>query len=194
MFCVKLDNDRDSCKPAEHVIPPDRRPFEDLDPSRRRSKINDTILAANRHERFVDDLTGLPLDPELCRAARRKELDYFESKHVWVLKKISECKARTGRPPISVRWVETNKGDDQSPNIRSRLVAREMRLPGEEAVFAPTPPLETLRMVLSHAVTDFEGEEPKCFDPSSDQRQQVLLIDISRAYFNAPTGSQWQAA
>ena len=64
-------------------------------------------------------------------------------------------------PPITVRWVETNKGDDQCPNIRSRLVAREMRLPGEEAVFAPTPPLETLRMVLSHAVTDFEGEAKK---------------------------------
>ena len=89
-----------------------------------------------------------------------------------------------------MRWVETNKGDDQSPNIRSRLVAREMRLPGEEAGFAPTPPLETLRMVLSHAVTDFDGEKRKCFDPGSDQRQQVLLIGISRAYFNAPTSDE----
>ena len=84
----------------------------------------------------------------------------------------------------------TNKGDDRNPNIRSRLVAREMRLPGEEAVFAPTPPLETLRMVLSHAVTDFEGEPRKIYDPCSEQRQQVLLIDISRAYFNAPTSDE----
>ena len=184
---IKPDNDGENRKPDGNVITPDRRPHEDLDPSRRRSKINEAILNMNRHERFVDDLTGLPLDPDLCRAARRKELDYFESKHVWVLKKVSECRSRTGRPPITVRWVETNKGDDQCPNIRSRLVAREMRLPGEEAVFAPTPPLETLRMVLSHAVTDFEGEAKKVYDPKSEHRQQVLLIDISRAYFNAPT-------
>ena len=85
------------------------------------------------------------------------------------MRKISECRSRTGRPPISVRWVETNKGDDKCPNIRSRLVAREMRLPGEEAVFAPTPPLETLRMVLSYAVTDFDGEPKKVFDPNSEQ-------------------------
>ena len=25
-------------------------------------------------DRFVDDLTGLPLDPDLCRAARAKEI------------------------------------------------------------------------------------------------------------------------
>ena len=43
LLCVKPDNDRDNCKPAEHVITPDRRPFEDMDPSRRRSKINDAI-------------------------------------------------------------------------------------------------------------------------------------------------------
>ena len=160
------------------------------DPSRGRSKTNQVLLSYSRHERFVDDLTGLPLDPELCKAARRKELGYFEFKHVWVLCKISECRSRTGCPPIRMRWVETNKGDDKNPNIRSRFVAREMRLPGEEAVFAPNPHTETLRMVLSHAVTDLDGEPPKVFDPNSEHRQQVLLIDISRAYFNAPTSDE----
>ena len=37
----------------------------------------------SRHERFVDDITGQPLDPELCRAARRAELDYFASTGLW---------------------------------------------------------------------------------------------------------------
>ena len=37
------------------------------------------ILAAWQGGRdFVDDLTGLPLPPELCRAARRKEIDYLK--------------------------------------------------------------------------------------------------------------------
>ena len=33
-------------------------------------------------DRYIDDLTGLPLVPELCRAARAKELAYFKSKGV----------------------------------------------------------------------------------------------------------------
>ena len=76
------------------------------------------------HDRYVDDLTGLPLPPELCRAARQKELDYFRSKGVWEIKNVNEARAKMGRRPISVRWVETNKGDDENPNMRSRLVAR----------------------------------------------------------------------
>ena len=109
-----------------------------------RASENDGVFAAgvNRHERFVDDITGQPLDPELCRIARKKELDYFHSKGVWDMRRISEAWAKTGRPPITVRWVEVNKGDDEAPNYRSRLVAREIRMAGEDAIFAPTPPLE----------------------------------------------------
>ena len=88
----------------------------------------DGILQVGRHDRYVDDLTGQPLPPELCKAARKTELDYFNDKDVWTLRKVSEALRRTGKPPITVRWVETNKGDDQCPKIRSRLVAREIRL------------------------------------------------------------------
>ena len=143
------------------------------------------VLKVSRHERFVDDLTGQPLPPDLCRAARKLELDYFREKEVWAIRRVSEALRRTGRPPITVRWVEVNKGDDLNPNVRSRLVAREIRLPGEDAIFAPTPPLESLRMVLSHAATQFPGEKKKVWDPESPDRQMVYFMDISRAYFNA---------
>ena len=53
---------------------------------------------------------------------------------------------------------------------------------GEVAIFAPTPPLESLRMVSSYAVTDFPNEPRKVFDPASPEGSQVFLIDISRAY------------
>ena len=79
----------------------------------------------------------------------------------------------TGRPPISVRWVEVNKGDDDNPNYRSRLVAREIRMAGEDSIFAPTQPLESLRMVLSYATTDFPDEPKKIHDPRSPHRTQV---------------------
>ena len=79
---------------------------------------------------FVDDITGQPLDPILCRAARKKEMDYVKSKGLWAKRAVKECWERTRGPPVTVRWVEVNKGDDQNPNIRSRLVARQNPRPG----------------------------------------------------------------
>ena len=60
-----------------------------------------------------------------------------------------------------------------------------MRNHGDEAIFAPTPPLETLRTVLSLAMTKLPGQSEKCYDPVSEQRMHISLIDISRAYLNA---------
>jgi len=97
-----------------------------------------------------------------------------------------EAWERTGKPPIKVRWVDTNKGDDESPNYRSRLVAKDYRKKGEDAFFAPTPPLEALRAVLSLAATPslWMRNEPQW---TGDNRIQVSFVDISRAYFNART-------
>lgn len=137
---------------------------------------------------YRDDLTGQPLDLQLVREARQKELDFFEAKKVWTKRSVVEARRRTGKSPISVRWVDVNKGDDISPNIRSRLVARQIRQPGEEAIFAPTPPLEPLRTIISIAATEIEGRKTHVRDPLSDRRTQISAIEFSRAYFNASVG------
>ena len=93
----------------------------------------------DRHGRFVDDISGQFLDLELCRIARKKELGHFRSRGAW---------SKTGRPPITVRWVEVKKGNDDNLNYRSRLVAMEINMAGEDGIFAPSPPLELLWMVL----------------------------------------------
>ena len=156
-------------------------------PPRSATDLYGVLPVSNKNQRteFVDDLTGQPLPPELVREGRAKELAYFQSKEVWVQVPRSEAFNKTGRPPITVRWVNTNKGDHQNPNVRCRLVAREIRTPGMEAIFAPTPPLEALRTVLSCAVTQFPNQTKKTWDPRSEDRMQISLIDISRAYFNA---------
>ena len=69
-------------------------------------------------------------------------MQYVRDKGLWIKRSIKECWDKTGRPPVTVRWVETNKEDDVCPNIRSRLVAPQIRGPGQDAVFAPTPPQE----------------------------------------------------
>ena len=81
------------------------------------------------------------------------ELEYFASKGLWHLRPREEAYLLMGKAPRSVKWVDTNKQDDENPLIRSRLVAREICLPGQEGIFAPTPPLEALRTVLSMATT-----------------------------------------
>ena len=78
-------------------------------------------------ENFKDAITGQSLDPALTKEARKKELEYFASKGVWHKRPRSEAYKFTGKPPISVKWVDVNKGDDEAPNYRSRLVAREIR-------------------------------------------------------------------
>ena len=134
---------------------------------------------------FFDDLTKQQLPTELVKLARKKELDYFQMKRVWKRVPHEEAWRVKGRPPITVRWVDVNKGDDENPEIRSRLVARQIRGCNEDPMFAPTPPLEALRTVLSYAATDIDGEAPRCRAAGSPDRMQISLIDISRAYFNA---------
>ena len=86
---------------------------------------------------------------------------------------IGECRQVTGKPPVTVRWVDVSKGDDVNPNARLRLVARRIRQAGEEAIFAPTPPLEALRIIISVAATDLPGRPVHVRDPLSERRTQV---------------------
>ncbi len=136
--------------------------------------------------RYKDDITGQILNDELVREARAKELKYFHDKGVWAKRPKDEAKRRTGRKAISVRWVDVNKGDDLNPRYRSRLVARQLKAHDRSGAsfFAPTPPLEALRTVISMTASTMPNWRP-CYDPESEERIQISLVDIARAYFNA---------
>ena len=58
---------------------------------------------------------------------------------------------------IDVRWIDTNKGDTANPNHRSRVVGREFNTYRDDALYAATPPLEALRLIISHAATIRRG-------------------------------------
>ena len=103
-------------------------------------------LSEFQNEIFLDSVSGQPLEEALVRLARAKEMDYFESKKVWEKRPRQEAYDRCGKAPISVKWIDTNKGGDDCPNHRSRLVAREIRRHMEKPIFAPTSKI--LEMVL----------------------------------------------
>ena len=77
---------------------------------------------------------------------------------------------------IPTRWIDINKGDDQQPNYRSRLVAKEFNTGSAEGLFAATPPLEALRLLLSDAASPSE----------SDDGNVIMVNDVARAFFEAP--------
>ena len=97
--------------------------------------------------KYKDDLTGQSLRDDLVRAARAKELEFFTSKGVWMKVPRQRSCSKTGKPPICVRWVDVNKGDEDDPNYRSRLVARQLKATdfSGKSYFAPAPHLESLR-------------------------------------------------
>ena len=41
---------------------------------------------------------------------------------VWLEKWVEDCYRDTGKPPLPVRWVKTNKGDKMDPKVRCRLL------------------------------------------------------------------------
>ena len=100
--------------------------------------------------RYKEDLTGQLLKDELVLKARRVELEYCNSKGVWRKVPRPNARATTGRPPVSLRCVDTNEGYEANPNYRSRLVARQLKAMDQsgQSFFAPAPPLEALRTVL----------------------------------------------
>lgn len=128
----------------------------------------------NEHQdrEFFDDVTGLPLKPELVKRARKEEMEFFARKRVYdrVARKTVKGKI------IGVRWVDINKGDDLNPDHRSRLVAKEIGRDKRLDLFAATPQLETVRYILSRCARRIRAGE-------GDTR--LMVNDVRRAYFFA---------
>ena len=97
------------------------------------------INAVHGEEEFYDSITGQRLRADLVRAARREEMEYFAAKRVCTNVSRKDTMLDHGKPSISVKWIDVNKGDGDKPNYRSRLAAREVGKAWEATVFAPIP-------------------------------------------------------
>ena len=124
-----------------------------------------------------DDVKGRPLDPREVKRAREKEMKYLWDMDVYEHSTEAEARARTGRNPVGLKWMDTNKGSTVAPRYRSRLVCTEVRHKGVEPIFSGTPPLGTLRILLGVACQDdvFRVEDPFL----------ISIADVSRAHFYA---------
>ena len=123
-----------------------------------------------------DDVSGKDLDPKMVRDARAEEMQHIKKTNLYT--KVPRSKAlKIGQKIVGVRWIDINKGDLVNLNYRSRLVAKEFNNSLRPDLFAATPPLEALKLIISMAMTENPGEK-------------IMVNDVSRAFFCAPARRQ----
>ena len=126
--------------------------------------------------RYWDAVTNEELPLGLTRAARKEELDFMKDWQVWETVPTAACWQATGRAPLQGKWVDVNKGDVANPVVRSRYVAKEFANQRDDEFFAATPPLEALRLLLSHAAS---GRQ------TGKGGRKVLVLDARKAHRHA---------
>ena len=103
----------------------------------------------------------------------------MQTREVFEIVKADVCWQTTGKAPMTLRWVDTNKGDKQHPRYRSRLVAREIRrgktrVLQDAQLFSAMPPLEAMKALCSLMMTRQVSKQKK--------PPKVGFCDVSRAH------------
>ena len=126
----------------------------------------------------ADDLTGKVLDWDEVVKARLEEVEFLKRKGIFAEVPYDECMQKTGRKPTSVRWVDINKGTEETPIYRSRLVARDFKGNDDsrEDLFATTPPLEAKKMLFAMAASQKD---------QAGAPLKLMFIDVKKAHLYA---------
>ena len=139
------------------------------------------LVSRNGATSCVDNVSGETLDEAGVRAARALEMEFFQKMGVYTYANREEA-ARSGRGKvIKGRWIDVNKGDSQNPDYRSRFVGKEFNTGTDSSLFAATPPLEALKILISTAASD------------TTRATHIMLSDVKRAYFHAPAERELHA-
>ena len=129
----------------------------------------------DREGDYTDEVTGVTLLRDDVAKARMEEMRWYEKFQAFEEVTDETCVLRTGRKPISCRWRDINKGENERVEVRNRLVAREMKQEGTDSYFAGSPPLALVRFVISRAATL----------PNAGKRRQLMVLDAKRALLHA---------
>ena len=131
---------------------------------------------------FFDDRTGKKLDSELVKLAEKEEMDFMEEMGVGEEADEQECWDRTGKAPVTTKFVRVNKATDEDPDVRARLCGRDFKVKGDDHrydVFASMPPLEAKKMLFRQAAKD-----KRRWRGGRWERRKILLVDVKKAHLN----------
>jgi hypothetical protein len=154
------------------------RPWVKRVPEAGQERVRDEEESLKVHspQRYWDAITNAELPADLTAASRAEEIAFMKEWHVWDVVPISESWRLTGKAPLQGKWVDVNKGDFARPVVRSRYVAKEFADRRSDEFFAATPPLEALRMILSHAAS---GRK------TGQGGRKILVVDARKAHLHA---------
>jgi len=128
----------------------------------------------------------LELDVRLTKRAEAEEIEFMKKICSYDVVENAECWEKTGKPPISTKWVRMNKGTDVEPDIRCRLVARDFKPKGEKdrsEIFAAMPPLESKKLLFQQAVTQNARNRSR-----GEEGLEFMLVDVKKAHLNGFVG------
>ena len=120
------------------------------------------LIAAQCHEdpsleeAAVDYVSSAFPDTKMVKKARADEIEYVRTMKLYTKVPKSECLKMTVKQPIVVRWIDVNNQDSNNPLYRSRLVGKEFNTYNDKSLYAATPNIEALRLILSIAATNKE--------------------------------------
>ena len=118
-----------------------------------------------------DDITGMALDPKKVREGVAEEMSYMHKHDVWTpVPRQQVLTWNPGAKIIRTRWVKTVKGN----LVRCRLVAMEFATEKRDDLFAGTPPLLSMRHLISSAMS--------CGEDSFNQA--ISVVDVKRAFLH----------
>ena len=80
----------------------------------------DTDLPLDEDAAYYDDLSGKRLPEDLVQEARYEEIKFIDQIKLWNV----VPRPGDGSKVIDTRWVDVNKGDENEPLVRARLVAK----------------------------------------------------------------------
>ena len=149
----------------------DSKPMQEVSTSSVESNVKEPNMEVGQvveeHEGVYawDDVNNMELPMEAVKEARMEEMQYMKGKTFKVVKRV-EAFEKTGKPPISTKWVDTDMSHGVGEmKVRSRWVARDFKTRGKgyrEDLLCATPPLELLRFLISRqATTRSDGRERK---------------------------------
>ena len=138
---------------------------EDVDPD---------VQRAGTGIEYWDDVHGSRLDPKLVAQAEEDELRRFGKMKVYEYINRKEAEQDPEGIFVKTRWVRTDKGTEEEPKVRARLVAQELAY-GErlDELFSGTPSLATVKAAIAHASVHGRG-------------RKLMILDVKCAFLYAP--------
>ena len=89
---------------------------------------------------------------------------------------MEEMKATPDYILVRSRWVNCNKGDAESPDIRARLVACEVNKGDKhDAFYASTPPLEAKKLLFARYAQERSRQGSRFNCHSSMYARRILM-------------------